>query len=108
MPRGGWNRGRAKVAGSGRKRGTPNRSTAAVQHLIVQMKLDCSDPLSFCISILRNEDAPYEERKWAAAQLFPYTHPRLSSIEARQSFATHEQRLEEARRMLEDLDRSED
>jgi hypothetical protein len=71
------------------------------------MKVDCTDPLSFFMSILKNPDAPMTHRQAAASELLPYCHPKLSSIEARQGGSTHEQRLEEARKMLEDMDRSE-
>jgi hypothetical protein len=72
--------------------------------MIERLKLDCSDPLSFCISLLRNPDAPHEEKKWAVAQMFPYSHPRLGSIEARTGGKTHEDRLEELRRLASEDD----
>lgn len=61
-----------------------------------------SDPISFCMSLLRNPDAPHEEKKWAVAQMFPYAHPKLNSIEARTGGQTHEDRLEQLRELLED------
>jgi hypothetical protein len=65
------------------------------------MAVDSTDPMSFAMSVLRNEAAPFEERKWACAQLFPYSHPRLSSLEARAGGKSHEDRLEELRKMME-------
>src|SRR5215813_5002761 len=101
MPRG-RPKGSPKTPGSGRKRGTPNKATAAHRAMIERLKLDCADPLSFCISLLRNPDAPHEEKKWADAQMFPYAHPKLNSIEARTGGKTHEDKLEELQRMLDD------
>ena len=101
MPRG-RPKGSPKTPGSGRKRGTPNRATAVHRGLIERLKLDCTDPLSFCISLLRDPNAPHEEKKWAVGQMFPYSHPKLASVEARTGGKTHEDRLEELRKMAED------
>jgi hypothetical protein len=70
--------------------------------MIEQMKLDCTGPLSFCISLLKNPNAPLEEKKWAVAQMFPYSHPKLASVESRTGGQTHEARLEELLRLCED------
>jgi hypothetical protein len=51
---------------------------------------------------LRNPDAPL--KKWAVAQMFPYSHPKLNSIEARTGGQTHEDRLEELRKLLDEDD----
>jgi len=40
-------------------------------------------PIEFMLDVLRNEDAPMEERKWAANAAAPYVHPRLSAVEAK-------------------------
>jgi len=53
---------------------------------------------------LQNPDAPYEEKKAAARELFPYSHPKLSSVEARAGGKSHEDRLEELRKLMEDED----
>jgi hypothetical protein len=66
------------------------------------MKVDRTDPMSFFLSVLRNPDAPYEEAKAAAKELFPYSHPKLASVEARAGGLSHEDRLEQLQRMLED------
>src|SRR5262245_966581 len=97
---GGWNKGLAKVAGSGRKAGTPNKATTAHRKVIEQMKVDTTDALSFFTSILKNPDAPFEEKKAAARELLPYTSPKLSSIEARTGGRTHEDRLAELQKLL--------
>jgi len=60
--------------------------------------------MSFCISLLRNPDASHEEKKWAVAQMFPYSHPQLNSVEARTGGKTHENRLEVRRLLDEDED----
>ena len=65
------------------------------REMLDRMRVDSSDPMSFAMSILRNNEAPFEERKWACAQLFPFTHPRLNSVEARTGGKSHEDRLEE-------------
>ena len=97
-------RGLGKTPGSGRKKGSVNKVTKAHREAIEQMKVDTTDPMSFYISILRNPAAPLAEKKHAASELFPYSHPKLSSIEARTGGKTHEDRLEELRKMREDDD----
>ena len=93
-------KGRRKTGG--RKAGTPNKVTQAHRKILDQMKVDRTDPMSFFLSILRNPDAPYEEAKAAAKELFPYSHPKLASVESRPGGQTHEARLEELRRLCED------
>jgi hypothetical protein len=98
----GWNKGKPKTPGSGRKKGVPNKKTLLHQRMIDQMKVDTTDPLSFFMSILKNPDSPYEEKKAAARELMPYAHPKLASIEARTGGKTHEDRLAELQQMLEE------
>src|SRR5262245_1831641 len=100
MPQGGWNKGQPKVAGSGRKAGTPNKATSAHRKVIEQMKVDTTDALSFFTSVLKNPEQPFEEKKAAARELLPYTAPKLSSIEARTGGRTHEDRLAELQELL--------
>jgi hypothetical protein len=95
-----WTKGRKKTGG--RKVGTPNKVTQAHRKALEQMKVDRTDPMAFFISVMRNPDAPYEEVKAAARELFPYTHPKLASIEARSGGQTHEDRLEQLHKLLED------
>jgi hypothetical protein len=54
--------------------------------------------------VLANEQAPLELRFQAAKELAPYVHPRLASVESRSGGKTHEERLEELHRLLEDDD----
>jgi hypothetical protein len=95
-------KGSPKTPGSGRRRGSLNKVTLAHRAALQQMKLDRTDPMSFFMSVLRNPDAPYEEVKAAARELLPYTAPKLASVEARSGGLTHEDRLEELRRLLSD------
>jgi hypothetical protein len=68
-----------KQPNAGRKKGVPNKASIRRQ---AQIRSTGITPLDFMISILRNEDATPEDRKWAAQTAAPYVHPRLSSIEA--------------------------
>lgn len=86
----------------GRQKGTPNKRTVERQRMLDKAKLDGTDPMSFAVSILRDPNMPFKERQWAAEQLFPYSHPKLSSIESRTGGATHEERLEMLRKLEED------
>src|SRR6187401_2249592 len=86
----------------GRKKGSLNKVTRAHRAALEQMKVDRTDPMSFFMSIMRNPDAPFEEVKAAARELFPYSHPKLASIEARQGGKSHEQRLAELEAMERD------
>src|SRR5438477_6145345 len=83
----------------GRKKGSLNKVTRAHRAALEQLKVDRTDPMSFFISIMRNPDAPFEEVKAAARELFPYSHPKLASVEARSGGKTHEERLQELQRM---------
>ena len=100
MSRTSWRPGRKKTGG--RQAGTPNKTTAKHREMLERMKVDTRDPLSFWMSILQNPDAPYEEKKWASVQLGPYAHPKLASIEARAGGQTHEDRLVQLQKLLED------
>ena len=82
-----------------RKKGSLNKVTLALRAALDQMKVDRTDPMSFFISIMRNPDAPFEEVKAAARELFPYSHPKLASVEARTGGKSHEERLEELQRL---------
>src|SRR5262245_12151140 len=86
----------------GRKKGTPNKRTVERQRAIEAIKASGRDPVSFFADLLRNENAPLELRFQAAKELAPFVHPRLASVEARTGGATHEDRLAEVQRLLED------
>jgi len=95
-------KGAPKTPGSGRKKGSVNKKTREIAAALKQLKVDGTDSMSFYVSILRNPDAPFVVREKAASELFPYTYPKLSSIEARTGGRTHEDRLEMLRKMLDD------
>lgn len=88
----------------GRQKGTPNKKTAERAKLIADLKFSGKDPVTFFAEILRNEAAPLDLRFAAAKELAPFMHPKLASIEARTGGRTHEDRLEELRRMAHDED----
>src|SRR5262245_24117145 len=98
---GGWNKGLPKVPGSGRKKGVANKATVAHRKAFEAMKIDTTDPLSFFMSILKNQKAPYEERKVAARELLPYSHPKLASVFSYTTRIRSEDRLEELHAMLD-------
>jgi hypothetical protein len=62
----------------GRKRGTRNKRTRALQERLVASGMD---PLAFMLSLMRNRKAPLEMRFEAAKQAAPYCHAKLSAIE---------------------------
>jgi hypothetical protein len=86
----------------GRKKGTPNKRTIERNRQLADLKFSGQDPITFFTAIMRDEEAPYEERKYAAAELLPYYHPKLSSVEARTGGASHEDRLQRLLNMMED------
>ena len=60
---------------NGRPKGSRNKATAKREAEIEATGLS---PLSFMLSILRDEEASMEDRKWAAEKAAPYVHPRLA------------------------------
>jgi hypothetical protein len=66
-----------------------------LQQALARLTVEGSDPMTFVTAIMRDKEAPYEERKYAATQLLQFYHPKLASIEARTGGKTHEDRLEE-------------
>ena len=66
--------------------------------------VDRKDPISFFTSIMRNPDAPFEKQEAAADRLLPYYHPKLASVESRKGGQTHEDRLEELQKMMDEDD----
>jgi hypothetical protein len=86
----------------GRQKGTPNKRTVERRSAIEAIKASGRSPIDFFNDLLRNEMAPLDLRFQAAKELAPYTHPKLSSVEARTGGKTHEQRLAELQRMEED------
>jgi len=68
------------------------------------MAINGKYPITFFSQILQDPNAPYQERKDAAKELLPYYHPKLASVEARTGGKTHEDRLEELKKLLSDDD----
>lgn len=64
--------------GSGRKPGSPNKKTAALQQAVTESGLT---PLDYMLSVLRNEAGEPRERLNAANMAAPYIHAKLSSVE---------------------------
>jgi hypothetical protein len=81
----------------GRRKGTPNRVTAAVTAAVAA---DGTTPLEFLLCVMRDEMQPTELRLEAAARAAPYCHPRLSAIAVRAQ--VDDQRDVETRRALID------
>jgi hypothetical protein len=94
--------GPGKPKTGGRQKGTPNKRTLERQKRIEEMVISGEDPITFFSQIMRDQSAPYLERKDAAKELMNYYHPKLHAVEARTGTMTHEQRLEQLRDMLGD------
>src|SRR5271154_5002150 len=69
-------RGSSKTGG--RKKGTPNRASAAKAAEIAASGLT---PLDFMLSVMRDENAELHVRLDAARSSAPYVNPKLSAIE---------------------------
>lgn len=94
-------KGSQKTPGSGRKKGSKNKSTIAREQMLKMLSsIKADDPMAFFDSIMRNTNAPYDQRVMAAKELMAFMHPKLSAIEARAGTKSHEDRLEELQQML--------
>lgn len=63
---------------AGRKKGTPNRATAAKAAAIAKTGIT---PLDYMLSVMRDGSQPSDMRLNAAKFAAPYVHPKLASIE---------------------------
>ena len=63
-----------KTPGSGRRKGTPNKKTAALRVRLAQIKADT--PLEFMLTIMRDVTLPPRVRFEAAKAAAPYIHPK--------------------------------
>lgn len=72
MPRGGKREGAGRPAGAATKRSREMADKAAAAGLT---------PLSYMLSILRDDKADVKDRMWAAEKAAPYVHPKLAAIE---------------------------
>jgi hypothetical protein len=67
-----------KRAGAGRKKGIPNRASAAREAAIAASGLT---PLEYMLTTMRDETKPIALRLDMAKAAAPYVHPRLASME---------------------------
>ncbi len=71
-------RGLGKVAGSGRKPGTPNKKSAEVRELLLSLKCD---PITGMARIAMNSKNPPELRGRMYSELAQYMWPKRKAIE---------------------------
>lgn len=64
----------------GRKKGTPNRATAARERSIAKSGLT---PLDYMLGVMRDTTKPESIRLDAANKAAPYVHPKLASVEVK-------------------------
>jgi hypothetical protein len=62
----------------GRKKGTPNKATAAKEAAISESGLT---PLDYLLMVMRDTGQPDDVRRDAAKAAAPYVHPRRAAIE---------------------------
>ena len=62
----------------GRKRGTPNRASAARQ---AEVEASGITPLDYMLKVMRDENADPHQRFEAAKSAAPYIHPKLANIQ---------------------------
>jgi hypothetical protein len=95
-----FKKGRKKTGG--RKKGVLNKSTREKREKLLKLIPSGKDPLTFFLEVLADETAPFDVRAMAAKEAAPYCHAKLASVEARTGGRTHEDRLAEIHRLLED------
>src|SRR5579862_5533944 len=104
-------KGTPKPPGSGRRKGTVNKRTAARTEAVVSAGVT---PLEYMLGVLRDPEASDQDRKWAADAAAPYVHARRSSVDSRTVIVgsdpdsdieqmTPEQRWAEAERLAAEL-----
>jgi hypothetical protein len=64
----------------GRKKGTPNKATAAK---VAEIAASGLTPLDYLLSVMRDTRCSADERRAAATAAAPYVHPKLASVEMR-------------------------
>jgi hypothetical protein len=76
MNKGQFKKGQGRSPNAGRKKGTPNKKREAILEVVAR---EGEDPL---IVLARQTKSPDEDKRiYAAVQLMPYCHPKLSAIE---------------------------
>lgn len=71
-------KGKPRPPGAGRKKGTPNKATAAVAQAVAESG---QTPLDFMLGVMRDEGKDFGVRLDAAKSAAPYVHPKLAAIE---------------------------
>jgi hypothetical protein len=61
----------------GRRRGTPNKASAAKA---AEVRSSGLTPLDYMVSVMRNKKLPLDRRLEAAKSAAPYIHPKLASV----------------------------
>jgi hypothetical protein len=61
----------------GRKKGTPNKASAAKA---AEVRSSGLSPLDYMVSVMRNEKLPLDRRLEAAKSAAPYVHPKLANV----------------------------
>lgn len=69
----------AGVKTGGRKKGTPNKATAAREKEVAASGLT---PLDFMLTVLRDETREFADRMDAAKSAAPYCHPKRAAIDS--------------------------
>jgi hypothetical protein len=64
--------------GAGRKRGAPNKKTAAVQE---EVSASGETPLAYMLRVMRNSNSGPKRRDDMAKAAAPYVHAKLASVE---------------------------
>ena len=64
--------------GAGRPKGSVNRLSASA---IAKVTAEGITPLDYLMNLLRDENAPPEDRFKAACAAAPYVHPKLAAVE---------------------------
>lgn len=64
--------------GSGRKKGSPNKKTAA---LVAAVEASGITPLDYMLDLMRDGSQPPDIRFEAAKAAAPYVHPKLAAVE---------------------------
>lgn len=78
--------------GSGRKPGSPNKKTAALQAAVADSGVT---PLDYMLSVMRDEVNDPKDRLSAAVSAAPYVHAKLSSVELNANISAHEAALDD-------------
>ena len=73
-----WPKGKPRPPGVGRKKGVPNKATAAK---VAAVSASGMTPLDFLLSVMRDVDNPLPVRIDAGKAAAPYVHPKLSSVD---------------------------